>query len=644
MSSQDREWISMLPMRFGNSESDNERIEILKMRPCQKKKWAWLSLCLIQACLIITLVILIYLNRWQAYPLETSSTDNHTNNADTNISNVYRIYSNGINSTRVLTKHVEGCNQREHDIKFGVSCAANNISSCQSVEGIGTKTRTRDHDDEPRMITTITTSKAGDRMKTRLIPIKKVTCLSSQNDANCRFRTRLRIHLSDQQQSIIGWGGSLTDSTINNILSLSINGTRRLLDDYFSKDTGLGYNMVRVTIGGSDFSGRFYTNNDLGPKDKEDLALKKFHLSEEDTLYKIPLLRQIINEYNPQLKVFGSMWSPPTWMKTNNHFNKGLLKGSINSSSTGDDDSYYHALAGLKTKFLLAYQKESIRFWGLTVMNEPFFAVQPFLDFNTMIFPVNDYSAYVANVLGPKLRGNEDLKDIKIMLHDDNRRFLRNFTDKILSQIEVQQYVDGIATHGYIDEDYDLMSEIHEKYGRKFFLLSDELCSGHLPFMEKALIGNWARGVHYGLDIIRSLQHRSSGWVDWNMALDTEGGPGWLGGRLDSPIIVDKTHDTYHKSPMYYVLGHFSRYIPEGSIKVGHRINNNVYDYHFETVSFLSPNKNQLTTVVLNDNPYYIDLSIEAYKDLAQLKHVHSYQVKCEPNSITTLIAPLPIF
>lgn len=647
MSSPDHEWIAM---RFGDSSASNtQSLEDYtpKMKTNKTGIRCLIFLCLLQALTIIAMLVFGYLYHQNAI-LSDFSEKGYAESLGENKSsdqhhNVYRVYIEGSNVTKVLMENIQGCGQREHDLNFATTCHSDDIKSCPKLSLAPTNTRLSDYDGEPKMVMVVTTSKSGLKFDTTTVPIKKSPC-HSNNSVNCLFKTRLSVDLMARQQSIIGWGGSLTDSSISNILSLTVNGTKRLLDDYFSKTDGLGYNMIRITIGSSDFSPRFYTNDDLSLKEEDDLFMDKFRLMEEDKLYKIPILKYVKKEYDQNVKIFGSMWSPPTWMKTNGHFNKGLMKGSINISMASDEDIYFRALANLKIKLLKAYHEDSIKFWGLTVMNEPLFAIQPFLDFNSIIFPPNDYAAYLAKILGPKIREDSDLKQIKIMVHDDNRRYLMSFTDKVLSRPGVGQYVDGIATHGYIDEDYHLMSRIHDKYNGSYFILPDELCSGHLPFMEKALIGNWARGIHYALDIIRSLQNRAAGWVDWNMALDTQGGPGWLGGRLDSPIIVDKARDTYYRSPMFYVLGHFSRYIPTGSIKLETTIINNSYDYEVETVTFLLTVTNQLATVVLNNNPYHIDISIEVYSDLHQQKHIHSYQVVCQPDSITTFISSIPVY
>ena len=97
----------------------------------------------------------------------------------------------------------------------------------------------------------------------------------------------------------------------------------------------------------------------------------------------------------------------------------------------------------------------------------------------------------------------------------------------------------------------------------------------------------------YAEDIIENLNHWVTGWVDWNMVLDDVGGPNWAGFSCDSPIIVNITSDEFYKQPvtiyylqykkftpvtwqlekhfvlqMYYAIGHFSKYIPEDSIRI----------------------------------------------------------------------------
>ena len=74
------------------------------------------------------------------------------------------------------------------------------------------------------------------------------------------------------------------------------------------------------------------------------------------------------------------------------------------------------------------------------------------------------------------------------------------------------------------------------------------------------------------LHFIKDLNHWVTGWLDWNLALDEQGGPSWVENFVDSPIIINKTADEFYKQPMYYAMGHFSKYIPEKSVRIDIKI------------------------------------------------------------------------
>ncbi|TOF78277.1 glucosylceramidase, partial [Vibrio parahaemolyticus] len=81
-------------------------------------------------------------------------------------------------------------------------------------------------------------------------------------------------------------------------------------------------------------------------------------------------------------------------------------------------------------------------------------------------------------------------------------------------------------------------------------------------------LGSWQRGeeyVHYMLD---AVNHYSTGWVDWNMALDILGGPNWANNFLDSPVIVDTEANEFYKQPMFYTIGHLSKFVIPGAERI----------------------------------------------------------------------------
>jgi len=76
-------------------------------------------------------------------------------------------------------------------------------------------------------------------------------------------------------------------------------------------------------------------------------------------------------------------------------------------------------------------------------------------------------------------------------------------------------------------------------------------------------LGNWVHGDWYSRDIIENMKRGYSGWTDWNMVLDTTGGPNWTGNRHDAPIILDVENNLFYKNPMFYHMGHFSKFLDD---------------------------------------------------------------------------------
>ena len=87
------------------------------------------------------------------------------------------------------------------------------------------------------------------------------------------------------------------------------------------------------------------------------------------------------------------------------------------------------------------------------------------------------------------------------------------------------------------------------------------------------------------------------GWIDWNMALDTEGGPNWAENQVDSPIIVNAEEDEFYKQPMFYATGHFSRFLPPGSRSVG--LLNKEALGRVDSLAFLNPD-NDVVAIFIN--------------------------------------------
>lgn len=83
--------------------------------------------------------------------------------------------------------------------------------------------------------------------------------------------------------------------------------------------------------------------------------------------------------------------------------------------------------------------------------------------------------------------------------------------------------------------------------------------------------------------------------MDWNMALDLGGGPSYIENFVDSSIIVNATGQEFYKQPMYYAIGHFSKFIPRDSV----RIYSSQCNSEVEVVAFKKPDGG-VVIVILN--------------------------------------------
>ncbi|XP_046398441.1 lysosomal acid glucosylceramidase-like [Ischnura elegans] len=369
---------------------------------------------------------------------------------------------------------------------------------------------------------------------------------------------------SSVYQSVIGFGGAMTDAAAVNIASLSEPAQELLLRSYYSED-GVEYNVARTNIGGCDFSTRPYSYDDEGaPSDPE---LKHFQLAEEDTKYKIPYLKRMVAMSQRRLYLLGSAWSAPKWMKTNGDFiGLGKLK-----------KEYYQAWAEYYAKFLAEYGAQGLNFWAITAQNEPLDGNIPGFSFNCMGWTPDEQRDWVGNNLGPTLeaRGHSD---VEILVVDDQRPFLASWTDTLFSDEKVVKYASGIAVHWYIDfiSSPEILNTTHFQYPNKY-LMYTEACNGESP-EEHVILGSWERAEKYAYSVIETMSNWVTGWIDWNLALDLTGGPNWAKNFVDSPVIVNATADEFYKQPMFYALGHFSKFVPYGSKRIGISMNVNNQD------------------------------------------------------------------
>ncbi|NWU49941.1 GLCM Glucosylceramidase, partial [Dromas ardeola] len=424
----------------------------------------------------------------------------------------------------------------------------------------------------------------------------------------------LMLNVSALYQHVKGFGGSLSDAAAINVLGLSQPAQDNLLRSYFS-ESGIEYNLVRLPMACSDFSVRPYSYDDV-PHDYE---LKHFRLAEEDVKLKIPLLHRASAMSKRTLSLYASPWTSPAWMKTNGDVRgKGTLKGQAG-------DKYHKTWANYFIKFLDEYAKYNVTFWAVTAQNEPLAALFTPPQFPTIAFTAEQQRDFVVRDLGPALARSPHRT--RLIILDDQRIHLPHWAKAVLGNATAARYVAGVGVHWYLDSIVppSCSLEATHKLFPDHFLLYTEACSGFLTLRFSVSLGCWERGQSYSHSILtvqpprhcppragdlaqprsapsppaQVLNHFVAGWTDWNLALDLEGGPNWVKNFVDSPVIVDSSKDVFYKQPMFYHLGHFSKFIPEGSRRVGLHSSHQCLICQLEHVAVLRPDR-ALVLVVLN--------------------------------------------
>ncbi|CAG5024581.1 unnamed protein product [Parnassius apollo] len=395
------------------------------------------------------------------------------------------------------------------------------------------------------------------------------------------------LHPDTKYQKIEGFGTAATGIAGYNLRSLPCPAQENLIKSYFSEE-GLEYNMLRVPIGGCDFSLSQFAYNEL-PVDDYDLT--NYTLSSEDYHYKIPIIKRMMDISKSPVHVIVSTWSPPKWMKyyTDHNPRCGFLK-----------NEFYQTYANYHLKFLEKYALEGIPVWGITTTNEPTIAFTD-IQFKSCIgFTAKQMGKFIAENLGPTIR-NSAFKDTKILALDDQRYTISSdFYDIIKNYPEVMDYIDGLAVHFYYDKSTPVqtLKDLHGRYP-ELFVIATEACNGYLPTDKKRVdLGSWERGEDYIKDIIQDLNNNIVGWIDWNYCLNKYGGPNWEENYVDSPIIVDAERGEFLKQPMFYAMGHFSKFIPRGSRRI--RVQEKSSSKCTDEVAFVTP-QNTVVLVIYNE-------------------------------------------
>lgn len=365
----------------------------------------------------------------------------------------------------------------------------------------------------------------------------------------------IRLKEGVKYQTMEGFGAAITGSTAYNLLKMRAEDRSNFLKETFSTTEGMGQSYVRIAIGCSDFSLSEYTLND-------EPGIENFALQSEELDYVIPILKEIL-AINPNLKIMGSPWTAPRWMKVNN-----LTDLTPYNSWTGGhlNPLYYQDYATYFVKWIQAMEEKGISIQSITMQNEPL----NHLNSASMVMFWNEQLNFVKNALGPKIKAAGITTKIYAFDHNynyDNMTTQNDYPLKIYEDAAASAYLAGAAYHNYGGDKVELL-DVHQKAPDKEIIFTE------------TSIGTWNDGHNLSKRLTEDMRevglgtvnNWSNGVIVWNLMLDSERGPNREGGCKTCYGAVDISSSNYKtitKNSHYYIIGHLSSVVKPGAIRIG---------------------------------------------------------------------------
>lgn len=363
------------------------------------------------------------------------------------------------------------------------------------------------------------------------------------------------VDTTERFQVIDGFGNCLTGGSAILLNNMDQTARTSLLRELFSPEgNGIGISYLRITIGASDLSDRVFTYSDLSPGET-DPQMERFSIEPEKPDL-IPVLKEIL-AINPTLKIMGSPWTAPLWMKTNNSSVGGSLK-----------HEWFDAYAKYFVKYIQAMKDEGIEIDAITVQNEPLHGGNN----PSMVMTAVDQALFIREHLGPAFSAAGI--ETKIIIYDHNAD-RTDYPLTVLSDAGARQYIDGSAFHLY-GGSIDALTSVHEAYPSKNLYFTEQWVGGP---------GNLAEDIRWHVEnlIIGATRNWCRNVLEWNLASDLSYDPHTEGGCDRCLGTVTLNGNNVTRNPAYYILAHAAKHVRPGSVRVSTNILGNLPNVAFQT-------------------------------------------------------------
>ncbi|KAA6345842.1 hypothetical protein EZS27_006617 [termite gut metagenome] len=409
---------------------------------------------------------------------------------------------------------------------------------------------------------------------------------------------------SNVQQTIQGFGTCFNELGWTSLSVLDAQVRESIMKELFSPGVGANFTICRMPVAANDFAIEWYSYDET----ENDFAMANFSI-EHDKKTLVPFIKSA-QKYLPDIKIWASPWSPPSWMKHNKHYaGRSTVENGLPENRQGKEgtdmfireEPYLKAYALYFSKFIEAYRNEGIHI----------FAVMPQNEFNSnQTFPSCCWTAagladFIGKYLGPAM----EAKGVDVMFGTMERPN-ESLVDTIFTDPVAGKYIKGA---GFQWAGKDALPGLHKRYPDMLLYQTEQEC-GNGKNTWKGAVYSWNLMKHY-------LNNGVSAYMYWNTSL-MKGGISTWGWEQNSLVVVNEDK-TFEYTPEYYVLKHVSHYVKPGAKKL------TLEGSYNDLLAFRNPDK---SIVIVARNEEAMDKTI----NIKVNETIYAPQLKA--NSLNTLI------
>lgn len=360
------------------------------------------------------------------------------------------------------------------------------------------------------------------------------------------------VTVDDPQQEIEGFGACFNELGWEALGLLTEDERDAILRELFAPGAGASFGLCRMPVGANDFSLDWYSYDET----PGDLALADFDLSHDDETL-VPFIRAA-RRHRPDLTLWASPWSPPTWMKRGGHYagamphpflgdvDNGLQPDQVGTEGTDMfriDDAHLSAYAEYFGRFVDEYAARGI----------PISMVMPQNEFNSaQVFPSCTWTPAGLAAFVHHLRPRMAARGVELFLGTLERAEDRLVGD-VLADEEASSFVSGVGVQWAGKGAVAALHRLHPEL--RLFQTEQECGDGRNDWRQARYA--WRLMKHFLSNGVNAYQY-------WNIAL-REGGRSRWGWTQNSLVVVDPTTRTFRYTPDYFVMKHVSAFVQPGA-------------------------------------------------------------------------------